>query len=61
MSDLEIADTWDVPGVPTNIPFTEGIANTGEPENVGTGETGHHMFMQFRNGPQKSIMVCYFP
>ena len=21
----------------------------------------HHMFMQFRNGPQKSIMVCYFP
>ena len=36
MSDSEIADTGDVPGVPTNIPFTEEIANTGEPENVGT-------------------------
>ena len=40
MSDSEIANTGDVPGVPTNIAFTEAIANTGEPENVGTGETG---------------------
>ena len=40
MSDSEIAYTGDVPGVPTNIAFTEEIANTGEPENVGTGETG---------------------
>ena len=39
MSDSEIADTGDVPGVPTNIAFTEEIANTGEPENVCTGET----------------------
>ena len=39
MSDSEVADTGDVPRVPTNIAFTEEIANTGGPE-VGTGETG---------------------
>ena len=38
MSDSEVADTGDVPRVPTNIPFTE-IA-TGAPENIGTGGTG---------------------
>ena len=31
MSDSEIADTGDVPGVPTNIAFTEEIANTADP------------------------------
>ena len=40
MSDSEIVDTENVPGVPTNNTSTEGIANTGEPENIGTGETG---------------------
>ena len=38
MSDSEVADTGDVPRVPTNIPFTE-IA-TGAPENICTGGTG---------------------
>ena len=36
MSYSEIVDTGDVPGVPANIAFTGEIANTGEPENVGT-------------------------
>ena len=40
MSDSGITDTGNVPGVPANIPFTEEIANTGAPENIGTGETG---------------------
>ena len=40
MSDLGIPDTGNVPGVPASIPFMQEIANTGEPENVGTGETG---------------------
>ena len=39
MSDSGVADTGDVPRVPTNIAFTEEIANTGGPENIGTGET----------------------
>ena len=40
MSDSEIVDTGDVPRVPANIAFTEEIAHAGEPENIGTGETG---------------------
>ena len=40
MSDSGYTDTGNVPGVPANIPFTEEIANTGAPENIGTGETG---------------------
>ena len=40
MSDSGIIDTGNVPEVPANITSTEGIANTGEPENIGTGETG---------------------
>ena len=40
MSNSEIVNTGDVPGVPTNITSTEEIATTGEPENIGTRETG---------------------
>ena len=41
MSDSEIADTGNVPGVPTNITSTEGIARTNtDPENICTRDIG---------------------
>ena len=41
MSDSEIADTGNVPGVPSNITSTEEIVCTDTcPENIGTGDIG---------------------
>ena len=40
MSDSGYTNTRNVPGVPANIAFTEEIANTSRPKNIGTGDTG---------------------